>query len=944
MNFVIREPKARVRARNLLPIRPCSFTMGKSGIMYDPHNWNTALHVAAKRGSARIAEELIASNFPIDLTNIHGRTPLHLAVKARKPSLARLLISAGASIAAADKDNETPLGLAVEAGDSILSDICLAARPSNLDYIKHLFFAFMNERDDIVSAFERNGYSFRARDAGTRGTLLHLCVMFPTTLGVLKSILKADVDVNARGKNDVTALHLNAQGNADPEFTRALIEAGADVEATDTTEIRGTPLFAACNGRHVRNVDLLHKAGADLNRKVGPGRSLLHIAAQDGDKDMLSYLVGHGVDPNDLDENGATAATWAAQNGLAGALKHLASLGTDISKADANGRTPLTSAVLSGSIETVNLVLTSGTDVNADNGSAISAALRKGNQELAEILVNSGAELTRSHLHDAAVLNNGKEIALFDFCIKHGAIKTLREEVSMHAVEEHSFGYIGHLLRSHQTEMAAAVVGSGFDVSGLSKRLKNFFCLACSRHGYNDVVSTLLSTGANKNTREARQDWTLVHLAAFTNNVELINILRRHRCDLNALDRDGRTPLHVAAMLGHENAFTQLLDTESIFIGDDDGNTPLHCSANSGSLKMVVSLLGHIGLINRQNSAIQTALHIASARNHKAIVTKLQHAGADIHKQDATGATALHYAAKHNALDALQTLLKSKKLDLNHRSVDGSTALYSAARKGALGAVEMLLQAGLAPNIQNHYGLSPICVAVLGDHVEAFQVMTAGWPVIKNHFPRLLSLAIRSGSPQMLASVHSLHEKLGNEHLISMRKYFPELLAEFMVGAESLAPTILCVIPYLPAEDPPHTKFAAQLLLLCLRWSDDAQKAVTLIKAAPRIVAWADDLGWQPLHFACRYGRSSIVKILFQCGADPEIKETDSHLTPYEIAQKYSENPDIPVLIEHFIQIRHACSQKAHVKAWKALQSKETHRKKLRPMRPHFHPLCLSLR
>jgi hypothetical protein len=55
----------------------------------------------------------------------------------------------------------------------------------------------------------------------------------------------------------------------------------------------------------------------------------------------------------------------------------------------------------------------------------------------------------------------------------------------------------------------------------------------------------LLENGANPNQKDAVGN-TALHLAACTNNIEVITLLLTAGTDINSLDNSGRTPLHLA--------------------------------------------------------------------------------------------------------------------------------------------------------------------------------------------------------------------------------------------------------------------------------------------------------------------------------------------------------------------------------------------------------------
>lgn len=70
---------------------------------------------------------------------------------------------------------------------------------------------------------------------------------------------------------------------------------------------------------------------------------------------------------------------------------------------------------------------------------------------------------------------------------------------------------------------------------------------------------------------------------------EIITILVRHKCNINAVDEEGRTPLHYASELGQDDTLEVLLKAGANPDVKDvpKGRTPLHIAIENGQFNSV---------------------------------------------------------------------------------------------------------------------------------------------------------------------------------------------------------------------------------------------------------------------------------------------------------------------------------------------------------------------
>ncbi len=153
-------------------------------------------------------------------------------------------------------------------------------------------------------------------------------------------------------------------------------------------------LHHAVIARDIGLIESLISQGADVNAKNRQSFTALHTAIMYSSREVVELLISKGADVGAQDNRGNTPLYFACIKGDPNAAGLIIAKGANINAKNSEGQTPLYAAVDAGFRDVVELLITKGADINAQvgNDNALSLAQKKGNSEIADLLLKSGAK------------------------------------------------------------------------------------------------------------------------------------------------------------------------------------------------------------------------------------------------------------------------------------------------------------------------------------------------------------------------------------------------------------------------------------------------------------------------------------------------------------------------------------------------------------------------
>ena len=254
------------------------------------------------------------------------------------------------------------------------------------------------------------------------------------------------------------------------------------------------------------------------------------------------------------------------------------------------------------------------------------------------------------------------------------------------------------------------ILDAGADVNCKNSDKRSMITLAI-RAGDLGILKVLIAAGCKIDNSVDR----ILHEAAATGRVDLMEFWRKRfgDIDVNSVDLDGRTPIHVAAVRGFVEVIRFCVSVGGkVDVLDCNGWSPLHYAAAEGHLQVVKYLLECSNVKYVLNNEGKTAFALAVDNGHLHLLDLL-HLG-----------NVLHRAARVDDIHGMKTCL-AEGANVNGRDQNGWTPLHRAAFKGRVESVKLLLNNGAQVDVVDDAGYTPLHCAVEMRHVQVALALIA---------------------------------------------------------------------------------------------------------------------------------------------------------------------------------------------------------------------------
>ncbi|XXH00935.1 hypothetical protein Hte_007286 [Hypoxylon texense] len=595
----------------------------------EDENGETPVLAAAEGGFASIVDLLLRNNANADTKSRTGWSLLMTAAGRGHIGVVAMLLKKRPELNATDNSGLSSLMLAAKGGHADITELLLTegADPSINGPEGRKAIHFAAKRGDLKTTqlllanpkVEINGVDSEG--------CTPLCFAVATgSVDVVNEFLHRGASITAEDEDGISPLDLEAS----EEVMEILLTPTNFNETAVPSHILDKALRQAATRGYLRVIRELNNRNASLETLDKNGRSLYHLAAENGCADVIKLLYELDVPGCDQTDNTKrTPASYASENGHLAAVKFLAEAAPesvrlpdqidrtplsyasgsqrvgvaeyllestdavdDVNKVDSSNRTPLWFATKQGLMSTVQILLRHKADPNIadidDASTPLHHAIRAGIPEMVYLLLDNNSSM---EVRDG----NGRTPLSYAAWLRHTEIVSILIDRDAPDTPDDEGWQALHAAYDSPEILKLLITRRQVDVNTTTQNGATVLHLAIE---YGESVSVLLDSGADPLKQDSDGMTPLQIAAACGVDEEIFSLLlQKANGPLDVRDSSGRTDLVAAIEHHNRSAVELLLKTGQFVLGDvgKEEKSALDAAIGNYSSGVMDSILSHGG-------------------------------------------------------------------------------------------------------------------------------------------------------------------------------------------------------------------------------------------------------------------------------------------------------------------------------------------------------------
>ncbi|XP_046572743.1 putative ankyrin repeat protein RF_0381 [Haliotis rubra] len=518
---------------------------------------------------------------------------------------------------------------------------------------------------------------------------------------VFDFLVRKGADLSLVDAESNTILHLACEGGNLDIIETVLVQDTVDINSLGGQD--RTPAMKAAVKGHKHVFDLLVTKGADLSLVDGDRNTILHMACEGGNLDIVKHILTRNtVNINSLGENDWTPAMKAAIKGHKDVFDLIVKEGADLSLVDEEGDSILHAACEGGNVDIVTYMLKQNSvTINLrgeDMFTPVMMAASKGHIDVFNVLVRENADL---------LIRDSNQNSILHIACKGGNMEIIKSTLTNFSMDVNDIGKEGMtpvMLAASEgrKDMFDFLLQNGADLSHADKHRNNILHRTC-QGGNMELVKYVLAQNIVKINSRSDDGSSPAMEAAHAGHIEVLKLLVSEGADLTFLTEDKDNILHVALQSKHMDTVKYVLTNDFVEIDSRNihGMTAVMLAAEGGTEKGHSEIVKYILTenavnINDRDSEGMTPVLLAADYGYGDIIELLESKGADLSVVDDSGENILHKLSLVGQVDLVNHVLKKKSIvrNINKRGVRYRTPVMTAACCGYKEVFDVLVKNG----------------------------------------------------------------------------------------------------------------------------------------------------------------------------------------------------------------------------------------------------------